>query len=283
MSQMNRSDAEQNFIIFINGYRGLSLNKYTTNNKLTMEKNQNNDYSLIEFNPYLVGYWRVGGKSLDLELKNRFSNPLLLYIDGHHPLKTSNHKNVFKLSFSFLKSKLFFFLRNGRFIFNWKINQDGFLKRYQNGSMAAENFKEFVQNNSFKNIKINIVCHSMGYAYALGFIDSLKKSFDFGKMLIISPEGANYMSTDWNIFEEAWQYTCKMDWNNGNSWVIYQDGIAPQKLIKDFDKQDPSKFGRVYPPDSWPKNQRGFNKSHHLNWFGWFYNIKKSDYGYFSE
>jgi hypothetical protein len=41
------------------------------------------------------------------------------------------------------------------------------------------------------------------------------------------------------------------------------------------------KGGRIYPPATWPKKNKGFNRSHHLKWFQWFYNIKEEDRGFF--
>lgn len=62
--------------------------------------------------------------------------------------------------------------------------------------------------------------------------------------------------------------------------VFYQDGIAPQQTLKGLEEVSINKGGRIYPPATWPKKNKGFNRSHHLQWFQWFYNIKRKTVGF---
>ena len=82
------------------------------------------------------------------------------------------------------------------------------------------------------------------------------------------------------IFDEVWQYGCNMG-EKDSDVIFYQDGIAPQQTLKGLEKVSSNKGGRIYPPTTWSKKNKGFNRSHHLQWFCWFYNIKKEDRGFF--
>ena len=62
------------------------------------------------------------------------------------------------------------------------------------------------------------------------------------------------------------------------NYLKFKEVIVP---IKGLEKVSIDKGGRIYPPTSWPKKNKGFNRSHHLQWFQWFYNIKKEDRGFF--
>jgi hypothetical protein len=133
-----------------------------------------------------------------------------------------------------------------------------------------------------KEIKVEYVTHSMGYAYGLGLLEVIKPHVKLGKMLAIAPESGGYKGYDWNEFEEVWQYGSNYGEPDADV-IYYQDGIAVQMPIKGIDKLDKNKGGRIFIPKNWPKSQKGFLRSHHLNWFQWFYTIKPTDKGYFTR
>jgi hypothetical protein len=122
----------------------------------------------------------------------------------------------------------------------------------------------------------------MGYAYTLGILEVIKSHVKLGKFLAIAPESGGLQGTDWNAFEEVWQYGSNMDLPKGDV-IYYQDGIAPQTPLKGLEYLNPAKGGRVFIPKEWSKFQKGFLKSHHLNWFQWFFLIKPTDRGYFKR
>jgi len=108
---------------------------------------------------------------------------------------------------------------------------------------------------------LDIVCHSMGYAYALGMIDVLKDSVTFGRFYIIAPENAESGGTDWNVFTEVWQYGS--DEETLKNTPKLQDGVAPQTKAKDLPKDR-----RVFIPYDVPQ---GFLKSHSIGNYKWIF------------
>ena len=272
---------KKNILIFVNGYRGFGQNNYQIDHKVIIEEKVDSNKNYIRNNPYVIGYWRVGGKKYDLDIKNRFTNADLIYFDGHHKLSASNHKNLLTLIGSFLKSKLFFFLKDGKFIFRWKINKNGYKKRFDGGIAASENLDLYLKKYNTQDVIIHVVSHSMGFAYSLGLVEALKDKYTFGKMLSISPESAAFREVPCNVFTDVFQYGCDMD--SKSNLVIYQDGIAPQQKIRLKEDCQNARLIFVSPPSSWPNKNRGFNKSHHLNWFQWFYSFEENSKEFFKE
>ena len=124
---------------------------------------------------------------------------------------------------------------------------------------------------------IDIVCHSMGYAYALGLIEEIKNKVTFGKIYILAPENASADNVDWNLFEEVWQYG-----SNSDDPLWEQDGIAPQTAVKGIENLHADKGGRLYFPVDWPL--KNFIDSHQLYNYDWiFKRINKGEKGYISR
>ncbi len=106
--------------------------------------------------------------------------------------------------------------------------------------------------------KLDIVVHSMGYAYSLGIIEKIIEERDkeggiklqFDRFYIIAPENAGTNSSreffDKDILEaftEVWQYGSKRDYptpikdNEGRideDSIKEQDDVAPQRGIPIF-------------------------------------------------
>lgn len=131
------------------------------------------------------------------------------------------------------------------------------------------------------NDTLDIVCHSMGYAYALGMIDVLKDKVPFGRFYIIAPENPGSISGDDNNFDkftEVWQYGSNEAWPADK-----QDGIAPQEAVKNI-KPLPTntKGGRVFIPSNGTV-RRGFYISHTVGNYKWIFDQPKhtpNDNGY---
>jgi hypothetical protein len=180
---------------------------------------------------------------------------------------------------SYLFSRFCWFRKDSRWVLNKTINQSGFQERFENGRLAAGALKNELQGKG--TCKVHFVCHSMGYAYMLGMIDELIGYVDFGKALILSPEGANTAGCDWSLFEEVWQYGARADEKLADP-ICLQDGIAPQTPVVGIDHLPATtKGGRVYIPADYPKKKLGFIKSHHLAYYDWFHWIGPTDEGYF--
>jgi hypothetical protein len=262
--QMIPSDTTHRFLIFINGNRGPKANNETTDN------------GLHEKDP--TGYWYA----LDDTISKRFPGVTPIYFDGHHPVNTSQHRTEFNFAKSYFFSRFCWISKRSRWVLNKKPNPAGFQLRVDHGQIAGENLLNYFEQKGIPldQVKIDIVCHSMGYAYALGLFDVLKSKVAFGKFLILSPENASAQGRDWSYFEEVWQYGARAD-DKESDVIYYQDGIAPQVAVPAIEQVPFSKGGRIYIPTDWPKNRKGFVKSHHLLYYQWFHEIKPGDRGYF--
>jgi hypothetical protein len=249
------SFSQSRYIVFANGYRGLSYDSVTTSNN-------------VYTSPF-DGYWY----DFDDTIISRFQGVTPIYIDGHHPISTSTHRTKIKSYVSWFTSR-FGVIGNNRMGFNDKPNPEGFKVRFDNGKTCGEKFVNNFLNSSQKDT-VDIVCHSMGYAYALGFIESIKPHVVLGKILIMAPESPSEMGMDWNLFNEVWQYGC-----DENDVTFYQDGVAPQSPVLGLEKLDKEKGGRVFIPEN---GRKGFIRSHHLKYWNWFYTIKEGDYGWFGK
>lgn len=264
-AQENIADfkTEKHLLIFINGYRGPKHNKLGV------------DTLMHTKDP--TGYWY----KYDDTIINRFKPIQTLYFNAHHPLKTSVHKTKFNIAKSYFLSRFCWISKKSKWVLRNKYNPVGFKTRVLVGISGGKQVLQYLKNNSIDTtVKINIVSHSMGYAFSLGLISTLKSKVNFGKMLAISPESGGYQGTDWNLFDEVWQYGCRMG-DKESDVIFFQDGIAPQQAIFGIENIKSTRGGRIYPPSIWQKKNKGFNRSHHLIWFEWFYLIKDGDRGYF--
>jgi hypothetical protein len=251
----------QDYIVFINGYRGPKHDHELPDNKIHLK------------DP--TGYWY----KLDDTIQKRFADCQTIYFDAHHPIYTSTHRKMSKAVRSYLFSRFCWLRKDSRWVLNKTINESGFRQRVENGRLAGIALKNELQGKG--PCKVHFVCHSMGYAYMLGMIDELIGYVDFGKALILSPEGANTAGSDWALFEEVWQYGARAN-DAAADPIFLQDGIAPQEPVVGIEQlPSTTKGGRVYIPTTYPKRKLGFIKSHHLAYYDWFHWIGPSDEGYF--
>jgi hypothetical protein len=117
---------------------------------------------------------------------------------------------------------------------------------------------------------IEIVAHSLGYAYALGMIEKIKAAgFKLGRFYIIAPENASSGQVNLADFEEVWQYGS----DNKRDDLWEQDGIAPQSAVVGLpdDGTIENRFGRVYIPKNDPN--RDFVGAHSISSYGWIFLI----------
>ena len=270
MSQNDDSSSnsvnQTRLMVFVNGNRGPKFNKITTDNSLELKDK--------------TGYWY----NFDDTIINRFQPVQAIYFDGHHPVSTSMHRTNTRFLKAYFFSRFCWFSKKSRWVLNTKFNEKGFKIRIENGKIAGQKLLTYLSENELldKKVTVDFVNHSMGYAYTLGILEVVQPYIKLGKFLAIAPESGGLQGTDWNQFEEVWQYGSNMDQPNGD--VIYlQDGIAPQSPLKNLEKLEESKGGRVFIPNEWKKSKKGFLRSHHLKWFQWFFLIKPSDRGYFKR
>jgi hypothetical protein len=206
------SEKVKDIMVFSNGYRG-PQNEGEESNDLI----QNYDHN---------SYW----EGQDVAFKARRKSDITFYVDGHCSIVTSDHNLDSNADHSFstkassiknfansLASSIdatveFLYVTNGQQIknpcyhnpscvhLNDKPNPIGFNYRYQKGKIAGKNLatKLFLEGLSSPHTKItyhiDIVAHSMGFAYAQGMIEYLKNESDiknnlkWGGYYIIAPE-----------------------------------------------------------------------------------------------
>lgn len=251
-------------LIFSNGYRGPKRNKDISDHLITKRDR--------------FRYWM----KLDKLFIQRIFPDEYFYIDGNHQIGTSNHRSMsnFSLSYSRIKAlrkkeknaQLYSYL-------NTSPNVEGFLERKEKGVVAAKAYLALRCNSpTCLEVRdtIDVVSHSMGYAYSLGFVETLKDYVVFGNMYIIAPENACTGGTDWSVFEEVWQYGSNLGEPNADP-VWEQDGIAPQCKVKDLDSAKIG--GRVFLPKDLRK--KNFIDSHMLKQYHWIItDLKPGDPGY---
>jgi hypothetical protein len=219
------------------------------------------------------GYWF----DYDDTLIARFHPVTALYIDGHHPISTSSHRTKWKSFRSYFVTR-FGWLGRREWPFNVSPNVEGFMTRVKNGEICGENFvREYLQ--PLRMDTLDMVCHSMGYAYMLGFLKAVEGKVIPGKILILAPESPGLMGYQWTHFMEVWQYGSNRLMPDADV-TCRQDGIAPQAPVKGIEQLAPGKGGRLFIPKS---GKKGYVRSHHLSFWQWFYTIKPGDYGYFTR
>ena len=84
--------AAKRYLVFINGYRGYKADKEITNNEVSTKP---------------ASYWYA----IDDTISARFKTDIPLYIDAHHPLTNSMHKNKARFIKAYLLSRFCFISR----------------------------------------------------------------------------------------------------------------------------------------------------------------------------
>jgi hypothetical protein len=256
----------QRVLVFANGYRGPTTNKDESDHLVT--------------NKDRYHYWY----KLDNQFIDRLKPSETYYIDGSMGINTSNHKSMFRFAISYFRSTFVFRKHWSKRKFkalNTTSNIEGFQTRKDRGRIAGKAFLTALCNSpACQNTKdtIDLVCHSMGYAYTLGFIEEIKQKVVFGKIYILAAENACIDGTDWTLFQEVWQYGSNLDQENPDP-IWEQDGVAPQCQVKGLEVMKPDKGGRAFIPKDWPR--KNFVDSHQPYNFDWiFERIQKGEAGY---
>jgi len=269
------TENEGDILLFVNGYRfGQSVTNFNLlaedeealksilNSAEGLVSNNNGVYFNDPFN-----YWNHHAK-----FKSKLKPSVTLFADGHNHINTSNHNNIPK----FIRS----FVGAGKFgkegFLNDTANDGGFMKRMNAGRLAGRVLINKIESgeiattktNNIIDQKLDIVAHSMGYAYALGIVKEIQDldfPLEFNRFYILAPENPGTQSSlfDLRSFEEVWQYGSARNrpvpLQNENS-VKEQDGVAAQTSIPVFiEFSDSEEYGRAFIPETVDK---GFLKSH---------------------
>lgn len=247
----------QRDLFFINGYR--RLRKHVTNNE--------SDGLMASYDRYT--YWF----KLDDLFIERIQPDRSLYFDGSFGVSTSNHRNKLKFGWSYLRAGILKKKKSRTNYkgFNLKSNRKGFDERLEAGKLAGKVFLSSRSSWQYPDgvaDTIDIVSHSMGYAYALGFLQVVENHAVLNNCYIVAPENAGYKGFDWNKFRHVWQYGTNLDQPDADP-IWLQDGVAPQTAVKGITQLPPGKGGRIFTPRDWPK--RNFVDSHMVYGYYWIF------------
>lgn len=219
----------ERYLIFSNGYRGYKKNKDKTDNLIT------------NFDRY--NYWY----KLDDSIIQRLNPSSTYYIDGSMGVNTSAHRSTLRFGISYAKASIFKRSTKAKRILNTEENQVGFETRKQEGRIAGRTFlRTRCSSPNCEMVKdtIDLVCHSMGYAYALGFMEEIKDRVVFGRIFILAPESACVDGFEWQLCEEVWQYGSV----DSDAPISELDVIAPQCMVKELETLPPNRGGRIFIP-----------------------------------
>lgn len=252
------------YLLFVNGYRGPMFDNDPSKNEVYMNDRTN--------------YWF----NIDNRFVARLQPDTCFYLDGSFTVKTSNHHSKIGFGLSYLKSTVFasekHFTKKYRWL-NTSPNVCGFDWRKRNGYNAGRAYLNTIRNLPVIPTKdtIDLVCHSMGYAYTLGFIEAVQQELVVGKLYILAPENANAGSLDWSNYLSVYQYGANLG-QTDQDILAFQDGVAPQTGIKGLPING-QKYGRFFSPKNWPNKQ--FIHSHMVYSFDWIFDrILPNEPGY---
>jgi len=285
--------SSKRIMLFVNGYR------------FGLPEPANTDNSV--YNGDKFGYWEGFDKQF---IKTR-KNDLVYYLDGHMKIETSNHFTMdnfycsarltiqgwpsnYKeavLRYGDAGAGLLFgnilipvsveigcrlLYNNSETTLNTFSNTDGFNRRKTEGYSAGMNlYAQLVKDQVASMDTLDIVCHSMGFAYAQGVIEALKESglnIGLGGYYIIAPENACAGTVNVNEWQQIWQYGS----DELNHPIHKQDGVAPQCQIQSL-YDVPNKSGRAYIPED---VSQGFVSSHSVENYKWIFTRKMYENGY---
>lgn len=156
-------------------------------------------------------------------------------------------------------------------------NVAGFEERKSGGRIAGQDIVSKIEKNSIfvdKSTPIDVVAHSMGYAYALGIIETLQsKGYKIGMFYCIAPENPSAGYVPENI-EGVWQYGSHEKRDN----FYKQDLIAPQLPITGINTNR-----RLFIPkeeqDKWIIGN-GWYFAHSIQGYGWIFDKSPKQDGY---
>ncbi|MEO6305798.1 MAG: hypothetical protein ABIP51_21795, partial [Bacteroidia bacterium] len=271
----------KNLILFVNGYRPIvnGDGDGDIRNLITLEYPAS--INQIEYGDSR-GYWQ----GIDAKFMERIGTRTSVYADGHHSVATSNHFTAVKFNDGYLKSIILkkscglfpnstLCLNCGsEFLHTNPAHPAGFNIRKTSGENAAQDLLQRINDGSIIFNKLtdtlDIVAHSMGYAYAVGMVNVLiNANIHLGRFYILAPENACSGGNDWSKFKEVWQYGSNLGQpNQAPLWD--QDGVAPQCPVQGINTlPQTTKGGRAFIPDDYEK--KGYLESHTVKNYDWIF------------
>jgi hypothetical protein len=282
-------DPARRILVFVNGYRPVA-NGGTPEEALMQIGNNGVEFpnsSNVLMASDRFDYWRPWG-NFDQRIADRIKPNEVYYADGHHSVATSNHGSVFNFAKAaaeypkvckgkhrckFSKTTAGIKLETLKML-PFSANKQGFNLRRKNGRIAGRNLYQLlneVPGNS-GNDTLFVVAHSMGYAYSLGLIESMRDKCVFGEFYVFAPENAEsgkLFQSEWNA---VYQYG-SIPKGSRKQAPCLQDGVAPQTKAKGLSAQNRLTF-----PASHYKKM-GFTGSHFIGFYDWVFDIPQGEKG----
>jgi hypothetical protein len=277
LKQYLEFDNYRNLLLFVNGYRPIVNGNGDPVNTGLEYKDSNNE---IEFGDSR-NYWQ----GIDAQFINRIGTRNVVYADGHHSVGTSNHGSVGNYlkgqgGSQFTQALCEDYPNDYRcktgppFFLHTIPNKSGFEWRRSRGAIAAADLLRKINSGYIlfnkQTDSVDVVAHSMGYAYAVGMVEVLQKAnIKFGRFYAVAPENACSGGLDWTYFTDVWQYGSDLGQPNADPFWD-QDGVAPQCGAYKIDKLPSSvKGGRVFIPKGF--KPKGYLESHTIKNYGWIF------------
>lgn len=283
------TDPARRILVFVNGYRPVA-NGLTPEHALMQIGNNGVEFpnsSNVLLTSDRFQYWKPCG-NFDQRIIERIKPNEVYYADGHHSVATSNYRSLFNFAKAVAEYPMackgmhrckYTKTANGKQIetlkmLPFKANKPGFNLRRKNGRIAGRNLYQLlneVPGNS-GNDTLFVVAHSMGYAYSLGLIESMRDKCVFGEFYVFAPENAEsgkIFQSEWNA---VYQYG-SIPKGSRKQAPCLQDGVAPQTKAKGLSAQNRLTF-----PASHQKKM-GFTGSHFIGFYDWVFDIPQGEKG----
>jgi len=267
----------KNLILFVSGYRTCAPNPIEIP-KAADEVNIGD----------VTGYWA----GMDVAFMNRIGTRNVVYADGHHSVQTSNHlseaaftaniiewqcasslSTVITSGVNLLTMPCALYYHNSQhFKLHTKPFPSGFGIRKANGMKAGADLVSKINSGEIPfnaaTDSIDIVAHSMGFAYAQGMIEAIKLAkLKLGRYYIIAPENPASGYVKLSDFEQVWQYGSE----ETKDPVWEQDGVAPQCKVGGLQLKN-----RIYiPSQEIVAFEKGFLNCHFVTNYSWIFTERK--------
>jgi hypothetical protein len=295
-SPNEKEDIAKRILVFVNGYRPTSVGHSLEENFQDIInngfENKNSSNHIYPFDRY--DYWQPWNQ-INLLFQQRINPTETYYADGHFSASTSNYGNILnftRVAQSFPKRcpnpkkhtcywtqntdlrKYFVRKSHTENTLIMSANKAGFKYRKDHGRIAGKNLLQILNElPAFsENDTVYIVAHSMGYAYSIGMIESLRNKIQFGGFYILAPENAKSGFVKPAEWKEIWQYGSNLNQDFEDAPCL-QDGVAPQTSVKGLPEEN-----RLFIPKK-SYAQKGFFDSHFVGYYTWILSIPQGEKG----
>ncbi len=283
------TDPARRILVFVNGYRPVA-NGLTPEHALMQIGNNGVEFpnsTNVLLTSDRFQYWKPWG-NFDQRIIERIKPNEVYYADGHHSVATSNYGSLFNFAKAVAEYPKackgmhrckYAKTANGKQIetlkmLPFKANKPGFNLRRKNGRIAGKNLFQLlneVPGNS-GNDTLFIVAHSMGYAYALGIIESMRDKCVFGECYVFAPENAESGKIIQSEWKAIYQYG-SIPKGARRQAPCLQDGVAPQTKVTGLSAQNRLTFPLSH------YRKMGFSGSHFIGFYDWVFDIPQGEKG----